>query len=94
MVQYSSDSFLWQKADNTFTAEVSELTHGHSSVLFDPLPGNKYGLDMRSERTGTIKTFVLIRTERDADGDITAWRLAEKEHQFKRNPLYITVFND
>ena len=79
-MQLNTDQFLWQKGQNTFTAEISSLG-------WDQVPQE---FQLKSERTGNVVLMRGVRVERDCEGDTAAWVYKPVSSL----SFSLTVFND
>lgn len=83
----STRQFTYDKATRTFTAEISE-TNGLGRVWDD---STDEGLTLVSTRTGAEIVFVVVAEERDAEGELQAWKLSDVSPS---RGFYMTLFND
>lgn len=73
MPYLSSKLFDYDRATDTFYAEVSELgPQPFGSVFNDAIDS---GFSMVSAKTAAIADFYIYNTNRDADSDVTHWLL-------------------
>jgi hypothetical protein len=77
-----ANKFTWDKRNNTFTAEISEL-RGHN---FNTI------ITIRNPKTGGEVMFTCTDVKRDREGD---WQWMTFMSQSKQHPnLKLVVFND
>ena len=97
--QISTRSFLWQKEQNTFTAEVSMLPkyfNFESRIWNDSMDA---GFILISEKTGKrlIFTFTCQDISDDADREIMGW-IFTAHPSFNKNvltqPVRVLIIND
>lgn len=87
-VNFQSKQFGFNKVDNIFHAEVSELTEGGKVPLWNRATRC---LSITSHRTGVTESFRLKSVEVDDDNDIKWWEFAPVNES---NPITVRVFND
>lgn len=69
----------WQKESNSFVFEASDKQMYVEDVLF-----------LRSEKTGIVKRFNYVSTDKTPDGEeIAGWRYVSEDGKFK-----LLVIND
>ncbi len=74
-----SSLFHYDAARRTLTAEASCLGH---------LVGVSYDhVDVRSDKTSTVKRFRYAYTNRDGEGDVTGW-------MYRSGDLTLVIYND
>ena len=84
----STRQLTYDAAKNEFVGDISD-THGFGRVYDDACDE---GLTLVSARTGREVVFVVTRTVRDNDGDVSFWLLAPA---VSAEPFYtIRLFND
>ena len=77
--QYTTAQFDWDKTNQCFTAEISELK-GSAPQRFT----------LKSTRTGQVIVFTLSYTNRDHErDDVVCWEYQCHSHQFRA-----VIFND
>lgn len=81
MLTFNTSLFSWHCDIRTFLSEASDF----NSLWL----GDDFRLE--SEVTGKIVDLKLVTTDRDADGDIQAWRFVPVDTAFD---FKVTVFND
>jgi hypothetical protein len=81
-VTLSTKLFTWDSKSKSFSAEVSTITKGGSA----PLPK---GITLKNPRTGGWCHFVYVATDKDKEGDVTAFRFASVSPK-----LTLVLFND
>lgn len=64
MVVLSTKDFDWDKESKTFVSEISDL----------PVIPVRQSIALKSHRTGKIRDFHYVFTDRDRENDIVSWR--------------------
>lgn len=84
----STRQFTFDPTSRLFVGEMSS-TNGFGRVYDDACDE---GMTLFNPRTGCEVVFVVDRTDRDSDGDVTSWRLVPAQ----RNDAVagVIVFND
>lgn len=77
--EIGTERFGYDGRTSTFTAMISDTG----------LPGVPETLRLRSQWTGRVLKFRLVRTHRDADDDVTFW-----EYRAAAGGLSLHLFND
>ena len=85
-VVLSSETLSYDKTDRTMSGFASDLRFNGSNYMYDD--ACDIGIWIKSHKTGRIEPFVLLKAERDADGDVRWWTFANT----KLN-LILTVWN-
>ena len=88
----SSDLFRYQGRERQFVTQISDLgpnfTFGR--VYDDAMD---VGLTLISARTGDELVFAMVEEQKDAEGDLVAWRLVPADRK-KRKLCDMIIFND
>lgn len=79
MAPVPTQDLTWNKAEQTFTTEASDL--GWRPGYYPD------SVSLKSHRTGVVRTFTFARYERDRDGDVQAV-------VYYSRGLILRVFND
>lgn len=84
---------LFSYANRTFTADASDL-RGKTFIgrLFDD--ACDVGLRLKSPRTGAVKNFILVKEEKDKEGDTICWLYLSDKAVGKQEELKMVIFND
>jgi hypothetical protein len=90
-VPVPSSQFAWIPESNKFVAEISDIG-GQFGRVWDDAADE--GLTLVSSKfPGKEIVFVVWDEERDADGDITQWKL-HPANLLEKVPFTVTIFND
>jgi hypothetical protein len=88
----ASDRFTYTR-EGGYTAEVSDLGIAAFGRVYDDACDT--GLTLVSQRTGREVVFVVEREDRDAEGDVTLWKLEPADRRLRRGATTtMTIFND
>lgn len=87
----SSGLFDYVPGEDVLVSEISTLEANAPGRVFDVLYDEVWGITVRSERTGNAVDFGVTDVDRDADGDIRAWRLRPMASPWDGR---LVIFND
>lgn len=82
--------FHYDAATAHFTAEISEIG-GFHQIWVDSADE---GVTVTNPATGRSVDFVVVKEEKDVEGDITQWSLASTTGTRIDGRFTMTVFND
>jgi len=82
MVTVSTDRFTYNKDEQTFVAEVSDLQLP---------PGD--GIALVSAQTGRVTALQVVNVERDREQEVTAWVLRSVDPEL-RDLFTVHLLND
>ena len=88
---YSSNNFLWDKASQTFIADISDVPAVLRQMFNDSLD---LGFAMQSAKTGDVLYFTLATAERDREGDMAVWTFEPLNCSHSLQSIKVRIFND
>jgi hypothetical protein len=91
----STRQFTWNKATETFSAEISDLGNPFVNAYPDACD---VGIVLVSHVTGKPAMFVQVSESRDIEGDVMDWTFRPTSAALRTNPLLsnvkVVIFND
>lgn len=82
-----SSKMSWDADSKKLVAEASTVGFDWVGYLWKYSPDR--GVYVRSHRTGHMEPFVLLRADKDPEGDTRYWEFASTKHG-----ILLTLFND